>query len=102
VADLSRDRGDAIRVDALTAASFVVVHGVHESDRVKPKPLPSKLPLVDIVNWLIPECKTPTWHGERKCGKRKDIAENINKRNKGLALLARVLNVCPTQASIQD
>jgi hypothetical protein len=68
---------------------------VRESDRVKPRPPPSKLPPVDIVNWSIPECKTPTWRGERKCGRRKGTAENIDKQNKGLALLAWAPDVCP-------
>jgi hypothetical protein len=83
-------------VDALTIAGFVVVHRVRESNRVKPRPPPSRLPPVDRVNWLIPECKTPTWRGERKCGRRKGIVENIDKRNKGLALLAWVLDIRPT------
>jgi hypothetical protein len=52
--------------------------------------------LVDTVNWLIAECKTPTWRRERKCGRRKDTAENIDKRNKGQALLAWVLDVRPS------
>jgi hypothetical protein len=34
------------KVDALTVAGFVVVHGVRESDRVNPRPPPSRLPLV--------------------------------------------------------
>jgi hypothetical protein len=83
------------QVDALTVVSFMVVHGVHESNRVKPRPPPSRLPLVDIVNWSIAECKIPIWRSERNCGKRKGIVENIDKRNKGLALLARVLDVHP-------
>jgi hypothetical protein len=83
------------KVDALTVAGFVVVHGVRESDRVNPKPPPSRLPPIDTVNWLIAECKTPTWHGERKCSRKKGTAKNINKRNKGQALLARVLDVRP-------
>jgi hypothetical protein len=105
MAKLSRDYGDAIRVDALTVTSFVVVHGVRERDRVKPRPPPSKLPPVDIVNWSIPEYKTPTWHGERKCGRRKGTSESIDKQNKGLALLLGFWTFAQLQmalASIQD
>jgi hypothetical protein len=82
-------------IDAFTVAGFVVVHRVRESDRVKPMPPPSRLPLMDTMNWSISKCKTPTWRGDRKCGRRKGTTENIDKRNKGLELLARVLDVCP-------
>jgi hypothetical protein len=71
----------------------VVVHGVYDSDRMKPKPPPSRLLPVDTVNWSIPEYKIPTWHGDKKCGRKKGIVENIDKRNKGLVLLAQVLDV---------
>ena len=61
---------------------------------MKPRLLPPKLPPVDTVNWSIPECKTLIWRRERKCGRRKGTSENIDKGNKGLALIARILDVC--------